>query len=85
MLLVLIPIAWLTIIAIVVNACRGAARGDAIMAQATWRSDERAPIGARLPWSEGPALTGRRHLDRASGSRAALRGTRDRGGRCAAN
>jgi hypothetical protein len=44
MLLVLIPTAWLAIIAFVVILCRAAARGDAALASATLASKQRYEV-----------------------------------------
>jgi hypothetical protein len=85
MLLVLIPIAWLAIVAIVVNACRAAAHGDELLAQVS--SDgthrDRASTARGASWHEGPALTGMRHIEHASAGRSQLRGVQGRRGRCA--
>jgi hypothetical protein len=83
MILILILIAWLAIIAIVVNACRAAASGDEMLAHST-ASGSHPSDPMRPSWHDGPALTGMRHIDRASASRSRSRGTRDRSGRCAA-
>ena len=83
MIFVLIPIAWLTIIAVVVNACRGAARGDELLSQAALADRGATP---RLLWRDGPAAAGAGHLhmERAHGARPIDHIARQRGGRCTA-
>jgi hypothetical protein len=85
MLLLLIPIAWLALAALVVLLCRMASRSDARLAQASeQRPAQMAPIPtvtltSRARWHEAPYV---------AGSRAALawspreRGGRTRQGRC---
>jgi hypothetical protein len=83
MLFALIPIAWLTIVAFVVLACRSAARGDALMAQSDSANDEgSSATNARTRWQDGPG-TGTRGL-RVSRSGAVVRGRggRGRGAQC---
>jgi hypothetical protein len=91
MIFVLILIVWLTIVAIIVNACRSAAHGDEMLAQAKSSSPQHrerlttsGPSG-RVPWVDGPALTGTRHVNRVgTASRSGLHAVRVRGSRCAA-
>jgi len=78
MIFLLILIAWLTIIAIVVNACRGAARGDELLAEASHVS---SPNGGRLLGRDGPAAPGLRSIER---PRSAHGNARHRGSRCPA-
>ncbi len=87
MLLILIPIAWFALAALVVLVCRMAARSDDALAQASpQRAAQLAPIPAvtlsrRARWQDTPYV---------AGSRAALawaprgRATRTRQGRCVA-
>jgi hypothetical protein len=84
MVIVLILIAWLTIVALVVNACRAAARGDETIARSAAVGP--APDGyptraARLPWSDGRANAGAHQLHRVVGS--TTRAGRARGEQCA--
>ena len=44
MIFILIPLAWLTIIAFVVSVCQAAARGDAAAAQTVETSDRSLPL-----------------------------------------
>jgi hypothetical protein len=67
MIFVLISIAWLTIVAIILNACRSAARGDEMLTRKT--SDAAAPrprsrvaTSAGALWQDGPGLTGAHQL-----------------------
>jgi hypothetical protein len=86
MLIVLIPIVWLTIIAIVVAACWSAARGDEMLARPTsgaLQRDSRIATSRRAAWTDGPVLTGTRHAGRVGvASRSRVRGVRTRGGHC---
>jgi hypothetical protein len=87
MIFILIAVAWLTVLAIVVNACRSAARGDQMLAESLSSSPRHA--GARVAraafWGEGPALVGAHRLDRVHpATRSGSRTIRARGERCAA-
>jgi hypothetical protein len=69
MLFALIPIAWLSIVAIVLVACRSAARGDRVMRQEAPQPPPRSlPPMARVRWQDGPGSG-------AQGLRAARSGT----------
>jgi hypothetical protein len=86
MLIVLILIAWLTIVAIVVNACRSAARGDEMLQQ------DPAPVPAPqspgriggVAWADGPALGVRHTAHVGTADRPRVSSVRARGGQCAA-
>jgi hypothetical protein len=83
MIFVLILITWLTIVAIIVNACRSAARGDEFLSHET--SDATRPrrrTGGAL-WQDGPGLTGAHQLRLAHVGDLPRRGSRARGSRCA--
>ncbi len=85
MIFVLITIAWLTIIAIIVNACRSAARGDQLLAEESPSAPRlRASVGidASALWDR-PGLTATRHLQRVHAGAFGGRGERVRGGSCA--
>ena len=85
MIFVLISIAWLTIVAIIVNACRSAAAGDEILARGPASA---APhrAGARIdvrPLRDRPGLTATQHLQRVhAGAFGSRGGERIRGGSC---
>ncbi|HEY4897034.1 MAG TPA: hypothetical protein VII01_13190 [Solirubrobacteraceae bacterium] len=81
MLFVLIPTAWLTIISLVVVACRMAARGDAAMAAAGAPVRERVVLHQRARWQDAPLHAGASRLSAAT-TRAPR--TRVRGRSCAA-
>ena len=81
MIFVLIPIAWLTVVAIIVNACRSAARGDEFLSRETAEVPHRRATGAL--WQEGPGLTGAHQLRLAHAGDFPRRGSRARGSRCA--
>jgi hypothetical protein len=80
MLIVLIPIVWLTIIAIVVAACFAAARGDEALAAGT-RSDS-ASAAPRTTWHRTPVGSGALHTTHLHGL-GRTRSVRARGSRCA--
>jgi hypothetical protein len=85
MLLILIPIAWFALAALVVVLCRMAGRSDAMLAQASEQTQRGSlptvTLTPRARWHETPYV---------AGSRAALawaprgRATRTRQGRCIA-
>lgn len=81
MIFVLILIAWLTIVAIIVNACRSAARGDELLSHETSDAPRRLTAGAL--WQDGPGLTGAHQLRLVHAGDFPRRGTRVRGSRCA--
>jgi hypothetical protein len=78
MIFVLILIAWLTIVAIIVNACRSAARGDELLSRESSDAPRRRSTGAL--WQEGPGLVGAHQLRLAHVGELPRRGTRVRGG-----
>ncbi len=81
MLLLLIPIAWLTIATLVIVACRAAAAGDAaVMGARSAPVHERVVLHRPTRWQRVPVLAGSFRLS-PSGTRPA-RG-RARGARCA--
>jgi hypothetical protein len=85
MVFVLITIAWLTIVAIIVNACRSAARGDQVLAHENASAPQlRASIGIDVAslWDR-PGLTATHHLQRVHAGAFGGRGERVRGGGCA--
>ena len=92
MLFVLIPSAWLAIVAFVVIMCRAAARGDAALAAATLAAEQRhgrtgarGAIGARARWQDLPHIAGARGVGAKSDVGVVrVRGVRGRGGRCVA-
>jgi hypothetical protein len=53
---IVIPIAWLLIVAVIVAVCRAAADGDAFASSTRETTD--APIGERLLLNEQPAVDG---------------------------
>jgi hypothetical protein len=61
MLLIVIPLAWLTIVAVLLGACRAAADGDAFAR--TEHVD--TPIGPRLLLQHGPVVDAAVHSRRA--------------------
>ena len=80
MIFVLISIAWLTIVAIIMNACRSAARGDEMLAR---ESDTAPHLDARsVRTRPGPGLTATQHLQRVHASAFGSRDERVRGGSC---
>jgi hypothetical protein len=81
MIFVLILITWLTIVAIIVNACRSAARGDEMLAQETSYAPRHRAAGGL--WQDGPALAGAHQLRLAHVGDFPRHGSRVRGGRCA--
>jgi hypothetical protein len=88
MIIVLILIAWLTVVAVIVNACRSAAQGDRILAQEISsavpvpQARGRRVMSGGVYWAEGPAVTvGHAHH---VSDRSRARGVRARGGHCAA-
>jgi len=81
MIFVLILIAWLTIVAIIVNACRSAARGDELLSREAHDAPRRRATGAL--WQDGPGLTGAHQLRLAHVGDFPRRGSRARGSRCA--
>ncbi len=57
MLLILIPIAWLTVLALVVSVCRMAAQGDAAPAPAAKSTQRAISIGDGLViWKDNPEV-----------------------------
>ncbi len=85
MIFVLITIAWLTIVAIIVNACRSAARGDQLLTRESASAPSlRASVGidASVLWDR-PGLTATHHLQRVHAGAFGGRGERVRGGSCA--
>ncbi|HEX5851655.1 MAG TPA: hypothetical protein VFY36_01055 [Solirubrobacteraceae bacterium] len=81
MIFVLILIAWLTIVAIIVNACRSAARGDRLLAN---ESSATPQLRARIGIDAGAlGLTATQHLQRVHAGAFGGRGERVRGGGCA--
>jgi len=88
MIIVLILIAWLTVVAVVVNACRSAAQGDEMLKQETSsavpvpQARSRRVMSGRVYSTEGPAVTVGHAHHVSDWSRA--RGVRARGGHCAA-
>ncbi len=81
MIIVLIIISWLTIVAIIVNACRSAANGDELLSHETADAPRRRSGGAL--WQDGPGLTGAHQLRLAHAGDLHRHGSRARGSRCA--
>lgn len=52
MLLILIPIAWLTVVTVFVAVCRMAARGDVAPAPPPREQSPRTPVGGLTVWEE---------------------------------
>ena len=79
MIFALISIAWLTIVSLVVIACRMAARGDAALASATAAPPvpERIVLHRRARWQEAPLHAGSSRLSAATTrpARGRVRGT----------
>jgi hypothetical protein len=80
MIFVLILIAWFTIIAIIVNACRSAARGDELLSRETADAPRPRRRTAGALWQDGPGLSGAHQLRLAHVGEIPRRGTRVRGG-----
>ena len=85
MIIVLIIISWLTIVAIIVNACRSAANGDELLSHETAEAPRRRAGGTAggTLWQDGPGLTGAHQLRLAHVGDLPRYGSRVRGGRCA--
>jgi hypothetical protein len=84
MIFVLISIAWLTIVAIILNACRSAARGDEILARGpASAAPHRTGAGIDIrPLRDRPGLSATQHLQRVHAGAFGSRGERVRGGSC---
>ena len=80
MLLILIPTAWLAIVAFVVILCRGAARADALMTAVP--TELAAPASARPPLAGLEVRRGRQLHDPRLRERAGAPLVRGRGERC---